>query len=46
MVTSLKFKDVKDSFRLQLNEDIRKIKRSPNIFVFPYKTNIYNNMTT
>ena len=46
MVTSLKFKDVKDSFRLQLNEDIRKIKRSPNIFVFAYKTKNYDNMTT
>ena len=39
MVTSFKFRDVKDSFQRQLNEDIRKIKSSPNVFVFAYETN-------
>ena len=39
MVTSLKFRHVKDSFQRELNEDIRKIKSSPNDFVFADKTN-------
>ena len=38
MVTSLKFRHVKDSFQRELNEDIRKIKCSPNVFVFAAKT--------
>ena len=39
MVTSLKFRHVKDSFQRELSEDIRKIKSSPNVFVFADKTN-------
>ena len=39
-VTSLKFSHVRDSFQRELNKDIRKIKSSPNIFVFSDKTNI------
>ena len=39
VVTSLKFRHVKDSFQRELNEDIRKIKSSPNVFVFADKTN-------
>ena len=39
MVTSLKFRHVKDSFQCELSEDIRKIKSSPNAFVFASKTN-------
>ena len=38
MVTSLKFRHEKDSFQRELNEDIRKIKCSPNVFVFADKT--------
>ena len=42
MVTSLKFRHLKDSFQFKLSEDIRKIKRLPNVFVFADKTsNIY-----
>ena len=37
MVTSLKFRHVKDSFQRELNEDIRKIKSSPNVFLFATK---------
>ena len=37
MVTSLKFRQVKNSFQRELNEDIRKIKSSPNVFVFVYE---------
>ena len=41
-VTSLKFRHVKDSFQTELNEDIRKIKSPPNVFVFADKpSNIY-----
>ena len=39
MVTSLKFRHVKDSFQRALSQDIRKIKSSPNVFVFAAKTN-------
>ena len=39
MVTSLKFRHVKDSFQRESNEDIHKIKISPNVFVFANKTN-------
>ena len=39
MVTSLKFRHVKDSSQCELREDIRKIKSSPNAFVFTNKTN-------
>ena len=39
MVGSLKLRHVKDSFQSELSEDIRKIKSSPNVFVFAYKTN-------
>ena len=39
MVTSLKFRHVKDSFQRALSQDIRKIKSSPNVFVFANKTN-------
>ena len=39
MVTSLKFRHVKDSFQRELNEDISKMKSSPNAFVFADKTN-------
>ena len=38
MVTLIKFRDGKDSFQHELNEDI-KIKSSPNVFVFADKTN-------
>ena len=37
MVTSLKFRHVKDSFQPELNEDIRKIKSSVSVFVFAEK---------
>ena len=33
MVTSLKFRDVKNSFQRELNKDIRKIKSSPFLFL-------------
>ena len=39
MVTSLKFGHVNDSFQRELNEDIRKIKSSPDVFIFAGKTN-------
>ena len=39
MVTSLKFTYEKDSFHRELSDDIRKIKSSPNVFVFADKTN-------
>ena len=39
MVTSLKLRHVKDSFQRALSQDIRKIKSSPNVFVFAGKTN-------
>ena len=39
MVTSLKFRHVKDSFQHELSEDICKIKSSPNVFAFADKTN-------
>ena len=45
MVTSFRFRDVKDSFQFQLNEDIRKIKSSPNVFVFAYKTSSNNKIS-
>ena len=38
MVTSLKLRHVKDLFQVELNEDIPKIKSSPNVFVFADKT--------
>ena len=42
MVTSLKFRHVKDWFQCELNEDIGKIKSLPNVFVSAGKTtNIY-----
>ena len=42
MVISLKFRHVKDWFQCDLNEDIRKIKSLPNVFVSAGKTiNIY-----
>ena len=40
MVTLLKFRYVKDSFQCELNEDIRKIKSSANVFVFAEKKQI------
>ena len=39
MATSLKFRHVKDSSQRELSEDIRKIKISPNVFIFANKTN-------
>ena len=45
MVTSLKFRHVKGSFQRKLNEDIRKIKSSSNVFVFDDKTNNINEMS-
>ena len=45
MVTSLKFRHVKGSFQRKLNEDIRKIKSSSNVFVFADKTNNINEMS-
>ena len=39
MVASLKLRHVKDSFQSELSEGIRKIKSSPNVFVFADKTN-------
>ena len=39
MVTSFTFRDVKTSFQRELNADIRKIRSSPNVFVFADKTN-------
>ena len=39
MATSLKVRYAKDSFQRELNDDIRKIKCSPNIFVFDGKIN-------
>ena len=39
MVASLKLRLVKDSFQSELSEGIRKIKSSPNVFVFADKTN-------
>ena len=39
MVTSLKFRHLKDSFQFKLSKDIPKIKRLPNVFVFADKTN-------
>ena len=45
MVTSLKFRHVKDSFQHELNEDIWKIKSSPNVFVFADKTNNISEMS-
>ena len=45
MVTSFRFRDVKDSFQFQLSEDIRKIKSSPNVFVFAYKTSSNNKIS-
>ena len=39
MVTSLKFRHVKHLFQRELSEDIRKIKRLPNVFVFADKRN-------
>ena len=39
MVTSLKFRDLKDSFQRELSEDILKMKNLPNVFVFASKTN-------
>ena len=45
MATSLKFRHVKGSFQRKLNEDIRKIKSSSNVFVFADKTNNINEMS-
>ena len=39
MVTSLTFRGVRDSFQCRWNEDIRKKKSSPYVFVSAYKTN-------
>ena len=39
MITSLKFRHVKDSFQRQLSEEIHKTKSSPNVFGFADKTN-------
>ena len=39
MVTSLTFRGVRDSFQCRWNEDIRKEKSSPYVFVSAYKTN-------
>ena len=36
MVTSLKLRDVKDPFQHELNDDIRWIKCSPNLFFAEY----------
>ena len=42
MITSLKFRHIEDSFQRELNENIRSIKSSPNVFIFAHKTsNIY-----
>ena len=42
MIPNIKFRSVKDTFQKKLKEDIPKIKRSPNVFVFADKTsNIY-----
>ena len=45
MVTSLKFRHVKDSFQRELNEDIRQIKSSANVFVFADKPNYIYEMS-
>ena len=45
MVTSLKFRHVKDSFQRELSEDIHKIKSSPTVFAFADKTNIIYEMS-
>ena len=34
LLTSLKFRHVKDLFPIKLNEDIRKMQNSPNVFFF------------
>ena len=42
MIPNIKFRSVKDTFQKKLKEDIRKIKQSPNVFVFADQTsNIY-----
>ena len=42
IITSLKYRDVKDAFQKKLKKDIREIKNSKNVFVFADKTsNIY-----
>ena len=45
MVTSLKCRHVKHLFQRELSEDIRKIKSSPNVFVFADKRNTIYEMS-
>ena len=38
MIPNIKFRSVKDTFQKKLEEDIPKMKQSPNVFVFADKT--------
>ena len=46
MILSIKFKKIKNNFQLKLKQDVNKIKKSKNVFVFADKTNNLFEMTS